>query len=404
MERALRNDKKEDKDTFAALNPFTGGPLTNDKKGEDKNKVDLSFLLNLLDGVLENPGRIVIMTSNFPDTLDSALIRPGRIDVIAKFKNCSNKTVTDMLEFFYDIKLSEEERERVLRLREEIVTPAELSKVMFENFSDHEASIQHMENLTIKKLKEELKKEEEEFKKAVEEKKAADEERKKAVEEINSLSPQLLIPDQPFFTGVTMDMTTDQPTPVYSQISIPVVENGFTEQKGEGVKEHSLEAMIEKYSPIRRRIEEDTSFVFIDSILDQYLSIEKKQQKWNDFTYYNNLLHTQVFNLKEYGTLVSECLVHHKDVVECVDNLKLQKKSLELKNQKERYRVSLYETKLRGFFTPGYMINSGLKDQMVLDKRIVMMNDGGVLGSHINSSSFESYDNSSLNTSTYSAY
>ena len=376
MERALKNDKKEDKDTTTALNPFTGGPLTNDKKGEDKNKVDLSFLLNLLDGVLENPGRIVIMTSNFPDTLDSALIRPGRIDVIAKFKNCSNKTVTDMLEFFYDIKLSEEERERILRLREEIVTPAELSKVMFENFSDYEASIQHMENLTIKKIK----------------------------EEINTLSPQLLIPDQPFFTGVTMDMTTDQPTPVYDQISIPVVENGFTEQKGEGVTDPSLEAKVEKYSPLRRRIEEDTVFVFIDSILDQYLSIEKKQQKWNEFTYYNNLLQTQVFNLKEYVTLASECVVHYRDVVECVDNLQLQKKSLGLKYQKERYRISLYETKLRGFFSPTYMLSSGLKDRMVLDKRIVMMNDGGVLGSHINSSSFESCDNSSLNTSSYSAY
>jgi hypothetical protein len=31
---------------------------------EDKHKVDLSFLLNLLDGILENPGRIIIMTSN----------------------------------------------------------------------------------------------------------------------------------------------------------------------------------------------------------------------------------------------------------------------------------------------------------------------------------------------------
>ena len=407
MERALRNDKKEDKDTNndqQVLNPFNEGPLTNDKKGEDKHKVDLSFLLNLLDGVLENPGRIVIMTSNFPDTLDSALIRPGRIDVIAKFKNCSNKTVTDMLEFFYDIKLSEEERERVLRLREEIVTPAELSKVMFENFSDHEASIQHMENLTsreptssfanpLRPLPEEVKTDE---------------------------TSQQGITETSFFTGVTSREPTVplRPLPPSESMDDKIVEkdqyNGFSEKKGDETEINDSDERegsqgnrrfpAEKYSPTRKRIEEDTVFVFIDSILDQYLSIEKKQQKWDDFTYYNNLLHTQVFNLKEYGTLVSECLVHHKDVVECVDNLKLQKKSLGLKYQKERYRISLYETKLRSFFSPGYMINSGLKDRMVKDKRIVMMNDGGVLGSHINSSSFESYDNSSLNTSSYSAY
>jgi ATP-dependent Zn protease len=87
------------------------------KKREDSNKVDLSFLLNLLDGVLENPGRIVIMTSNHPDMLDSALIRPGRIDVIAKFRNCSNTTVKDMIEFFYDTKLSGEDIERIYVLQ-----------------------------------------------------------------------------------------------------------------------------------------------------------------------------------------------------------------------------------------------------------------------------------------------
>ena len=118
------------------------------KERVDSNKVDLSFLLNLLDGVLENPGRIVIMTSNHPDTLDSALIRPGRIDVIAKFRNCSNTTVKDMIEFFYDTKLSEEDMERIYILQEGIITPAELSKVMFENFTDVQATISHMEKLS----------------------------------------------------------------------------------------------------------------------------------------------------------------------------------------------------------------------------------------------------------------
>ena len=142
MERALKNENKnndkEDRDTDKTVLEHY----------EDKHKVDLSFLLNLLDGVLENPGRIVIMTSNFPDMLDSALIRPGRIDVIAKFRNCSNATILQMLEFFYDTQLSEEDAERIQNLKEEIITPAEMSKVMFENFSDIQASIIHMENLS----------------------------------------------------------------------------------------------------------------------------------------------------------------------------------------------------------------------------------------------------------------
>ena len=119
------------------------GPLAN-----HTNKVDLSFLLNLLDGVLENPGRIIIMTSNFPDTLDSALIRPGRIDVIAKFRDCTNATVILMIEFFYDIILSDMEKTRIRGLKEEILTPAELSKIMFECFSDYKETIQQLETLS----------------------------------------------------------------------------------------------------------------------------------------------------------------------------------------------------------------------------------------------------------------
>lgn len=37
-------------------------------------------LLNVLDGVVDTPGRIVVMTTNLVDVLDDALIRPGRID------------------------------------------------------------------------------------------------------------------------------------------------------------------------------------------------------------------------------------------------------------------------------------------------------------------------------------
>ncbi|CAN0119203.1 unnamed protein product [Scytosiphon promiscuus] len=57
------------------------------KKGKEKSKwasktdkLDLAGLLNVLDGVVDTPGRIVIMTTNHPETLDAALIRPGRID------------------------------------------------------------------------------------------------------------------------------------------------------------------------------------------------------------------------------------------------------------------------------------------------------------------------------------
>ncbi len=115
---------------------------TNDDEVENSQSIDLSFLLNLLDGVLELPGRIVIMTSNHPEMLDHALIRPGRIDVIAKFSYCSYATVVQMLEFFYDTKLSEDVISVIKSTNEFKITPAEMSRIMFENFSDQNGAVQ----------------------------------------------------------------------------------------------------------------------------------------------------------------------------------------------------------------------------------------------------------------------
>ena len=46
------------------------------------DKLDLAGLLNVLDGVVDCPNRILVMTTNHPEKLDPALIRPGRIDKI----------------------------------------------------------------------------------------------------------------------------------------------------------------------------------------------------------------------------------------------------------------------------------------------------------------------------------
>jgi chaperone BCS1 len=48
---------------------------------QQHNNVTLSGLLNAIDGAVASEERIVMMTTNHPDVLDPALVRPGRIDV-----------------------------------------------------------------------------------------------------------------------------------------------------------------------------------------------------------------------------------------------------------------------------------------------------------------------------------
>ncbi|KAI8945142.1 P-loop containing nucleoside triphosphate hydrolase protein [Xylaria longipes] len=61
-----------------------------------RSNCTLSGLLGVLDGVGSAEGRIVIMTTNKPDRLDSALVRPGRVDMKVMLGNISRKSAEQM--------------------------------------------------------------------------------------------------------------------------------------------------------------------------------------------------------------------------------------------------------------------------------------------------------------------
>jgi hypothetical protein len=116
-------------------------------------KIDLSFLLNLLDGILESPGRIVIMTSNHPEKLDHALIRPGRIDIIANFKKCTRETIFQMMEHFYDVSLQSDVQKIIFdELGDYFISPAEMSKLMFENITDYRTALIELKKYYVNTL------------------------------------------------------------------------------------------------------------------------------------------------------------------------------------------------------------------------------------------------------------
>jgi len=75
-------------------------------KEEDDNKLDqvinLGDFLELLDGIVEIPGRMIIMTSNHPEMLDSALIRPGRIDKVIEFKKMTRQDIINMYKLWFN--------------------------------------------------------------------------------------------------------------------------------------------------------------------------------------------------------------------------------------------------------------------------------------------------------------
>lgn len=142
--------KREFKKPVVAEQPkkTSGDPWLDSKEEEIKDPIDLSFLLNLLDGTLESSGRILAISSNFPERIDRALIRPGRIDMIIHFKKCSREILNEMIESFYDVKI-EGLTSSDLDYK---WSPAEVNQILFRNFDKPVEAVAELINLSPKDL------------------------------------------------------------------------------------------------------------------------------------------------------------------------------------------------------------------------------------------------------------
>jgi chaperone BCS1 len=64
-------------------------------------KVPLSALLNIIDGVASQEGRVLIMTTNYIERLDAALIRPGRVDKKVELGLADSKMTVDFFSMVF---------------------------------------------------------------------------------------------------------------------------------------------------------------------------------------------------------------------------------------------------------------------------------------------------------------
>ena len=65
------------------------------------DSVTLSGLLNTLDGVASEEGRVLIMTTNHVEQIDKALIRPGRVDKMIEFEFANREILQGLFRFIY---------------------------------------------------------------------------------------------------------------------------------------------------------------------------------------------------------------------------------------------------------------------------------------------------------------
>ena len=94
-------------------------------------------LLEIIDGINEMHGRILIITTNYREKLDKALTRPGRIDLEIKFQRSKTDDINNIYKKFYG-----EQIDNMENIQENVWTPAEIRKILFENPFDREKALE----------------------------------------------------------------------------------------------------------------------------------------------------------------------------------------------------------------------------------------------------------------------
>jgi ATP-dependent 26S proteasome regulatory subunit len=91
------------------------------------DELTLGHWLQIFDDVNQVEGRIMVITTNHPERLDKALLRPGRIDINLTLENATRSTIAQMYSHFFDQKLS---KKGVKLLPNKVLSPADVSNVM----------------------------------------------------------------------------------------------------------------------------------------------------------------------------------------------------------------------------------------------------------------------------------
>merc|ERR1711965_70166 len=125
------NSIKDVLDTYIISNGSNISANTNNvdiKKttSSDKGSITLSFILNTIDGLIETSGRIIVISSNYYDKLDDALIRPGRIDMLLDLKKYNISMVEQLYEKFYNKKLTKHQKKQIENIE---IAPCDLMNI-----------------------------------------------------------------------------------------------------------------------------------------------------------------------------------------------------------------------------------------------------------------------------------
>ncbi len=91
------------------------------------DKLSLSGVLNILDGLIERNGQRIFWTTNSDITrFDPAFMRPGRMDLLVKFTKCTKEGIKYLIELYYAVSTPIEPK---ITIKDYKISPAELKEL-----------------------------------------------------------------------------------------------------------------------------------------------------------------------------------------------------------------------------------------------------------------------------------
>lgn len=109
------------------------------EKQDTRINVSFSGLLNAIDGVAAQEGRIVVLTTNRREVLDAALIRPGRIDMVLEIGLAAAAQIRALFLRFHPTEIAAADT-LAAALGDRKLSPASVQQVLLANPDPREAS------------------------------------------------------------------------------------------------------------------------------------------------------------------------------------------------------------------------------------------------------------------------
>ena len=134
----------------APMHDAGGGPDRGGRRGRDedaRSKLTLGGVLNFADGIRSSCGseRIFIFTTNHPERLDPALVRPGRMDMHIELSYCTFEVFRSLCRTYLGVT-----DHRVFEQIQHLLTsntkvaPADVTAILDANRLEPDKALQHM--------------------------------------------------------------------------------------------------------------------------------------------------------------------------------------------------------------------------------------------------------------------